>query len=385
MAQKIKLSELVSEIQNAIESRFEGEVFWVTAEITDVRPNPQKQWCFLKFIEKDGQTITTCIEGVFWSNSFFQIDKFEKLTKTKFTNGLEITCKVRVRFNMRYGLKLDVLEIDPSHILGKLELEKQQTLERLVKENPTAIRFIDGQYITKNNRLELPVVFQKIALITATNSDGQRDLKKELEHNKYGYAFSVTEYLTQMQGDNSSKLIFQQLKMIESEKEKFDVVAIVRGGGSQTDFKPFDDYELSKCVATFPIPILTGIGHDSNVSIIDLMARQHKTPTKVGAYIIDHNMSFEASMEELKERFFQAVEDLIENAKDSLKELKRVVKSSSPTTILNRGFAIVTSNAKIVTDPKSIKTNSQLQTLLKNETIHSTVIKKTKNENRFDI
>lgn len=385
MSQKIRLSELVSQIQDAIESRFEGEILWVTAEITDVRPNPQKQWCFLKFIEKDGQTITTCIEGVFWSNSFYQIDKFEKLTKTKFTNGLEITCKVRVRFNTRYGLKLDVLEIDPSHILGKLELEKQQTLERLVKESPTAIRLIDGQYVTKNNRLELPVIFQNIALITATNSDGQRDFKKELEHNKYGYAFSISEFLTQVQGDNSSKLIFRQLKLIESEKNNFDVVVIVRGGGSQTDFKPFDDYELSKCVSTFPIPILTGIGHDSNVSIVDLMARQHKTPTKVAAYIVDHNMNFEASMEELKERFFQAVEDLIENAKNSLKGLKRVVKSSSPTTILNRGFAIVTSNDKILTNPSAIKTNSQLQTIFKNETIHSTVTKKTKNEKRFDI
>lgn len=385
MPDKIKLSELVSRIRDAIESRFEGEIFWVTAEITDVRPNPQKQWCFLKFIEKDGQTITTRIEGVFWPNSFYQIDKFEKLTKTKFTNGLEITCKVRVRFNTRYGLKLDVLEIDPSHILGKLELEKQQTLDRLVKENPTTIRFIDGQYVTKNNRLELPVVFQNIALITAANSDGQRDFKKELEHNKYGYAFSISEFLTQMQGDNASNLILQQLQLIEKEKENFDVVAIVRGGGSQTDFKPFDDYELAKCVATFPIPILTGIGHDSNVSIVDLMARQHKTPTKVATYIVDHNMNFEALMEELKKRFFQAVKNLIEDEKDSLKELKRVVKSSSPTTILNRGFAIVTSNGKILTNPRAIKINSQLQTILKNETIYSTVTQKTKNEKRFDL
>jgi exodeoxyribonuclease VII large subunit len=144
------------------------------------------------------------------------------------------------------------LEIDYTYSLGKLELEKQQTLDRLVKENPKIIRLVDGQYITSNKLIELPIVLQKIALLTAPNSDGQRDFKQEIENNQYGYAFSISEFLTQIQGDNSSKLIIQKLKLIEAEKENFDIVAIVRGGGSQTDFKPFDDYELSKYVASFP-------------------------------------------------------------------------------------------------------------------------------------
>jgi len=385
MSKPIKLSELVEQIQDTIRNRFEGESFWITAEITDVKKQPDKRWCFLKFIEKDGNITTAEIKGVFWANTFHNIEKFEKVTNQTFTSGLEITCNVRVRFHKRYGIDLEVLAIDLSYSLGKLELEKQQTLERLVKENPTTIRLIDGQYITKNNRLELPIVFQRIALVTAQNSDGQRDFKKEIENNQYGYALAVKEFFTQVQGDNASKVILQQLKLIETDKENFDVVVIVRGGGSQTDFKPFDDYELSKCVASFQIPILTGIGHDRNTSIVDLMARQHKTPTKVGTFIIDHNMNFESEIEELKERFFQCVEGLIENAQDDLDSIKRVVKSSSPSTILNKGFAIITTNNKIVTDPKNIKPNSSLQTILKNQIIHSTVIKKTQNEKKLDI
>jgi exodeoxyribonuclease VII large subunit len=252
MAKRLRLSELVNEIDDAIQNRFAGETFWITAEITDVKKQTDKRWCFLKFIEKEGHLITAEIKGVFWANTFHNVEKFEKLSGQIFASGLEITCNVRVRFHKRYGIDLEVLEIDYTYSLGKLELEKQQTLDRLVKENPKIIRLVDGQYITSNKLIELPIVLQKIALLTAPNSDGQRDFKQEIENNQYGYAFSISEFLTQIQGDNSSKLIIQKLKLIEAEKENFDIVAIVRGGGSQTDFKPFDDYELSKYVASFP-------------------------------------------------------------------------------------------------------------------------------------
>ena len=380
MAKKLKLSELVNEIDEALQDRFAGETFWITAEITDVKKQPDKRWCFLKFIEKEGKIITTEIKGVFWSNAFANIEKFEKLSGQTFASGLEITCNVRVRFHKRFGIDLEVLEIDHSYALGKLEQERQLTLDRLVKENPSFIRLVDGQYFTRNQSLELPLVLQRIALVTAPDSDGQRDFKQEIGKNQYGYAFSVTEFLTQIQGDNSSQLIIQKLKQIEASKENFDVVAIVRGGGSQTDFKPFDDYELSKYVASFPIPIFTGIGHDRNTSIVDLMARQHKTPTKVASSIVEHNFNFESEIIELKDRLLDSAESIMEKAKDKLLQIKRTVKAYSPATILNKGYAIITSNDQIVTDPKNIKTDSEIKTLLKNELIHSTVTKKSKNE-----
>ena len=171
--------------------------------------------------------------------------------------------------------------------------------------------------------------------------------------------------------------------MIEAEKENFDIVAIVRGGGSQTDFKPFDDYELSKYVASFPLPVLTGIGHDRNTSIVDLMARQHKTPTKVATQIVEHNYDFEHEIIDLKERFFDSAVNMIDDAKMDLQQKKQIVKAYSPSTILNKGFAIITVNNQIIINPKDITTNSEIRTILKNELIHSKVIKKSKNE--FDI
>lgn len=380
MPKQLRLSELIGEIDDAIQSRFAGETFWITAEITDVKKQPDKRWCFLKFIEKEGTHITTEIKGVFWSNAYSSVVQFEKLSGQPFANGLEITCNVRVRFHKRFGIDLEVLEIDYTYALGKLEQEKQQTLDRLVNEYPTLIRLVDGQYFTSNKSLELPIVLQRIALVTAPDSDGQRDFKQEIANNPYGYAFSVTEFLTQIQGDNSSNLIIQKLKQIEAEKENFDVVAIVRGGGSQTDFKPFDDYELSKYVASFPLPILTGIGHDRNTSIVDLMARQHKTPTKVASSMVEHNFNFESEIIGLNDRLLETAENIIEKAKDNLLQIKRTVKAYSPATILNKGYAMITINDQIIIDPKDIKPNAEIKTILKNELIHSIVTQKSKHE-----
>ena len=385
MPQTQRLSELISDIDYTIKSRFGGKTFWIKAEITDVKKQPDKRWCFLKFIEKDGNTITTEMKGVFWANSYNYIEEFEEETQQKFASGLEITCNVRVRFHKRFGMDLEVLEIDFAYAIGKLERERKQTLERLVNENPLIRLLESGYYSTPNNRAELPTVFQNIALITAPNSDGQRDFTNVIEKNKYGYAFAVTPFLTQVQGDNAAQLIMQQLSLVEASKEVFDVVVIVRGGGSDIDFKSFNDYELARQVALFPMPILTGIGHDRNTSIVDLMARQLKTPTEVAAFILDNNYGFENNLLRIKERILQLAEDTIDNAKDELKHYKQRVKNLNPTTILKKGFAIVYADDKIVIDPGKISTGTEIKMHLQQEVITGTVTQKAKNEKEYDL
>ena len=385
MTEKIKLSELVEQIQETIQDRFEGEMYWVSAQITNVKKYETNRRCYLTLEEYENSEKIAEIKAVFWANYYNEIEKFEKITKQIFTNGIEIICKVKVRYHKIYGINLDIMQIDLAHTLGRLELERQKTLERLLKENPKTIQLFDGVFRTYNNRLPLPLVINNIALITAPNSDGQRDFLQEISKNKHSYTYNVKEFLTTIQGDNAHKLILEQLELIEKIKEQFDVVAIVRGGGSQTDFKPFEDYELSKCVANFPVPIFTGIGHDRNQSIVDLMAREQKTPTKVASLFVEHNFEFENHLIELKNNFFNLIAEQIQNAKNKLDNAKRIVKLSSPQAILDRGFAIITCNNKIVTDPKSIRENSELQTLLRDETIYSTVTKKIKNEKRIDI
>lgn len=385
MTGTIKISKLIEQIQETIQDRFAEEVFWVSAQITGVTKREIDKRCYLTLEEYEGGRKTAEIKAVFWTTYYSEIENFEKATGQVFKNGIEIICKVKVRFHKVYGLKVDVIQIDIAHTLGSLELQRQQTLERLTKENPKTIQLINGTYRTYNNRLPLPLVIKQIALITAPNSDGQRDFQEEIAKNKHRYSFVVKEFLTTIQGDNAHKLILEQLKQIEKLKVKFDAVAIVRGGGSQTDLKPFEEYELSKYVANFSIPIFTGIGHDRNQSIVDLMAREQKTPTKVASQFVDHNFEFENQLIELRTTFFDLVKEQIKEAKDDLSNAKRIVKLSSPETTLRRGFAIITVNDKIITDPKDIKENTEMKTLLKDKIILSTVTKKTKNEKGINI
>lgn len=379
-----KLSELINEIDATIYNRFAGKTFWIRAEITDVKKYPDKRWCFLKFIEKEGNVISSEIKGVFWAGAYQHVENFEKETQQNFASGLEITCNVRVRFHKRFGLDLEVLAIDFAYAVGQLEIERKLTLERLVKENADIQVLSDGSFSTLNKRLALPTVLQNIALITAPNSDGQRDFREVIEKNKYGYAFLITEYLTQVQGDAASSLMVQQLKRINTMAISYDAVVIVRGGGSDTDFKAFNTFELADCIASFPIPVLTGIGHDRNTSIADLMARQHKTPTEVAGFIIDKSMSFEQDVMQLGERIFSGVKNLLDNADSRLAYNRRIIKSCSPHTILNKGFAIIMHNNKIVTDPGVIRPADEIQAVLKNEILYSRILKKQANGNQTD-
>lgn len=407
MPNPLRLSELVYEIQETIKDRFLDEEFWITTEITDVKKYPEKRWCFLKLIEKEGKTITTEIKGVFWGGTYYQIEKFERLTGQVFTDGLQVNCLVRVNFHKRYGLTLELQDIDATYALGKLALEREAVISRLLKENPDLIQFVNGQYITHNNTLPLPSVLQRIALICAPGSDGERDFLQETAGNQQGYAFHIRTFPVQIQGDQSSGYIRQQLSQIEAMQELFDMVVIVRGGGSQTDFRPFDDYELSKAVAAFPLPVFTGIGHDRNTSIVDLMARAHKTPTKVATAIIDHNFTFEQEVFALKERLLKNLQEFIVmkraqfsalkestamapagyllRRKTELTAMTRLVRNLSPSMMLTKGFAILIRDGRIISDPDQISTGNDITAVLKSTNIHSNVYKKTPYKDEHDL
>jgi exodeoxyribonuclease VII large subunit len=378
MPSQLKLSELIAEIEEAIHYRFTGETFWITAEITDVKKMPDKRWCFLKFVEKNGSTIVAEMKGVFWSNTYTYVDEFEKLTKQIFRNGLEITCEVRVRFHARFGLDIEVLAIDHSYSLGKIILEKEKTLLRLVTENPTIIKLIDGEYFTYNQQLPLPIVMQRIAVITAPNSDGQRDFVQEMTNNQYGYAFAIDMYATTVQGDYAVANMLQELQTILAKKELYDAVAIVRGGGSQLDFAPFENYELAQMIAGFPKPIFTGIGHDSNTSIVDMMARHFKTPTKVAGHIIEHNFYYENDIMLLADKLKNMVEVKLQTAKMQLQQLQQTVKAYSPETILAKGYAMIMKDNKIITNPNDLQINDTFDVILHQQKIKSTVNEKEK-------
>ncbi len=376
-----RLSEVVTEIEDSIRNRFSGRTFWIQAEIADVKKYTDKKWCFLKFTEKSGNLIVTELKGVFWSNTYAAITNFEQATGQVFASGLEITCQVRVKFHQRYGLNLEVIDIDYAYAVGKLEMERKLIIDRLLREQVIVQDESSGRYFSNNNRLPLPLLFQRIALITAPDSDGQRDFQKVIRNNKYGFAFSVTEFLSQIQGDTASRMILERLSQVQAAQSKFDIVVIARGGGSDTDFKSFNDYELAKAVAGFPLPVLTGIGHDRNTSITDLVARQMRTPTEVATFILEHHMSLDREVDELKKRLYRAADLRIERAKNMLEAYQQRINNLSPATILKKGFAILSIDGKIVTNPDLIAVNATIQATLKNVVIESTVTKKNENEN----
>lgn len=378
--EKIKLSELTEQIRDTIQDSFEGQVYWVSAQITNVKKQESARRCYLTLEEYENGEKTAEIKAVFWSAFYSEIEKFEQITKQPFKNGIEITCLVRVRFHPVYGLSLEILKIEIEHVPGTLELERKQTLERLLKENPETIQLFDGVYRTYNNRLPLPLTLRNIALVTAPNSDGQRDFQQEIRMNKHGFVFTVEEFLTTIQGDDAHNLILDQLKLIDEKRDQFDVVAIVRGGGSETDFKPFEDYQLAKYVAAFPLPVITGIGHDRNQSIVDLMAREQKTPTKAASLIIDHNFEFENRLIEIMQTISLRVNDKIRTARERLNHARRILNLSSTESVLKRGFAILTCNGRIITDPDDIGVNAEIQAQLEAGTITGIVTGKVKNE-----
>jgi exodeoxyribonuclease VII large subunit len=371
--QSINLSQLLYKIDETLQSQFGYQTFWIKAEITDVKKYESKRWCFLKLIEKKDEQIIAEMKATAWSQGYVFIEQFERLTQQPFTNGLQIVCKVKVKYSIKYGLSFDVLEIDNSFALGQIELQKQATLKRLVDDSNGQIIKDDEQYFTPNKRLKLPIVIQKIALITAQNSDGQRDFKNELLNNNYGYAFQVDEYLCQIQGDNAHENIIKQFEQIFASNIQYDCVAMVRGGGSETDFKPFEQYELAKLVAFYHIPVFTGIGHDRNTSIVDLMARQLKTPTKVAAHIVDHNFMFENNLLYQFNQIEQTIALKIDRAKQNLVNLKRLLQSLDPENVLKKGYALVKLNNKIVSNANQLKAGDELETYIKDTKIVSVV------------
>ena len=396
--QHITLSDLVSEITVTLGDQFYGKNYWILAETSDIKNYPERGYCFTTLVEKDGKEVVAKMEAVIWRRNYHIISTFEFVTGAKFDKNLKLLLNVEVTFSPVYGLRLEILEIDTAFTLGQLELEKKEVLRQLVINNPETIRLVDGKFITLNKMLKMPLVIQKIAMITAPNSDGQLDFIHELENNPYGYKFDVYEFLTQIQGKNADKFILEELVKIEASGIDPDVVLIVRGGGSQLDFRAFETYDIGKAIAAFPRVIITGIGHERNVSIADLMCNINlKTPTKAAAFIIENNRSFEEGVLRIKEHlietavhYFQDWNDnlsgliddlnkgtlhLLDHLQNELDKKSIAVRHLSPDNILSRGFAIISVNGKIIVDPSSLLTGQEITVKMRKAILRSTKTK----------
>lgn len=286
MAQSYTLYELNEYIRRVIALNFPESV-WITCEISQAKNSRGNIYLDLVQQDEEDNVVAQSSAAIWYKSYLFLKSKLGELLPSLLTPGTQIRVKVMVEYSEKYGMKLIVEDIDPAFTLGKLEMARQKILERLHHEGVSEL----------NKALPLPTVIQRIAVISAENAAGYIDFKTHLETNSYGYHFAITLFPAALQGSKTETEVCDALSRISKDKKSFDLIAIIRGGGSKLDLAGFDNFNIGHKVATSPIPVFTGIGHEIDQSIADLMAHTAmKTPTAVADFILEHNVNFEGEI-----------------------------------------------------------------------------------------
>ena len=276
-SQSITLRELQRRVKSALEGQFALPV-WVSAEISEIKVNYSGH-CYLELVEKGGDNgvPTAQARAVMWRSHYPRISGyFEAETGQRLAAGIRILAKVLVSYHELYGFSLQITDIDPSYTLGDMERQRQQTIAQLQQEGVWDM----------NREAPMPAVVQRIAVVSSVHAAGYQDFCQELE--KSPYRFEVSLFDAFMQGEAAEESIVAALCAVAERLEKFDAVVLIRGGGSRSDLNCFNAYRLCAHVAQFPLPVVTGIGHDKDTSVTDMVAHTAlKTPTAVAGWLVE--------------------------------------------------------------------------------------------------
>lgn len=384
--QHITLKQLQQQIKSAVEGALPLPV-WIVAEVAELKVNYSGH-CYMELVEKSeskrgaNSTPTAQARAVIWRSQWAMISPyFRQQTGSDLQAGMKIMARVMVSYHELYGLSLQISDIDPSYTLGEVERQKQLTIAQLKA---------DGVW-DMNRELSMPYLVQRIAVVSSAAAAGYRDFMNELREG--GYAFRCDLYDAVVQGNAAEESICAALEEVALKQELYDAVVVIRGGGSASDLSCFNSYRLCSYVAQFPLPVLTGIGHDKDTSVADMVAHTPlKTPTAVAAWLTDRmariegwleDMSVqlntlatamtkreelrlerlsaeiklqaatycqraEARLELLREQLFSLVERRLEREKSRLEVMQRSVEALSPKRIMELGFAVVRSGGKVL-------------------------------------
>ena len=315
---QLSLFELSSLIKSQLEKNLEPS-YWVVAEISEMRLNP-KGHCYMELVEKEGQYVSSKLRANIWAYTYRNLSGwFEAITKTPLQAGIKVLLNVQVQYHELYGISLNVKDIDPNFTLGERVRKRQEVIQKLQDEG----------VFDMNKELPLPIVPLRIAIISSETAAGYGDFKNQIESNSRGYRFNATLFQSLMQGSQAPEAIVGALHKIHESLNKFDLVVIIRGGGSQVDLDCFDDYDLASHVAQYPLPIITGIGHERDESIVDLVANtQMKTPTAVAEFLISGVERFDENLNEIAYRLEKAGKFIIQNSLHEVVELGYGLKSA---------------------------------------------------------
>ena len=306
----LSLVELNALVRRSIRACLPDE-YWVQAELSDVRSNYSGH-CYLEFVQKDikSNALVAKARGIIWSN-VYQLLKpyFERETGQAFVSGIKVLVKVTVDFHELYGYSLTVVDIDPSYTLGDMIRRRKEILRRLEA---------DG-ILTMNKELELPELLQRIAVISSATAAGYGDFCNQLVQNVFGFVFYPKLFPAVMQGDQVEKSIISALDKIYASGIPWDAVVIIRGGGATSDLSGFDTYDLAAHCAQFPIPIITGIGHERDDTVLDLISHTRvKTPTAAAEFLINHQRQTAERLEALAAFFSETIPERIRREKERL-------------------------------------------------------------------
>ena len=411
----ITLFQLQQRIKSVIEQGLPLPV-WVVAEIAECKVNYSGH-CYLELVEKTESTDSKAATGipkaqaraVIWRSQYAMLSAyFESQTGSRLTAGMKILAKVTVSFHELYGLSLQITDLDPSFTLGEVERQKQLTINQLQA---------DGVWDC-NREVELPTLVQRLAVVSSASAAGYRDFCQELQRSPYAFRHSLFEAV--MQGTAAEESICAALSEIAEREDEFDAVIIIRGGGSSSDLSCFNSYRICSYVAQFPLAVITGIGHDKDVSVADMVAHTPlKTPTAVAAWLDERMALLEGKIDEaaqllidaartktaaeqlrverwaglirelakrmcerelsrltlLQEQLRSAAERTIERETSRLQLALELVEAHNPKQILRRGFAVVRLGGKAMTQTDGVTCGEQIEIELAGGTLQAEVKK----------
>ena len=405
---RFSLFELNSLVREVVESEMPDE-YWVEAELSDCRES--RGHYYMELIQKDEHSATPIAKAPArcWASKWMMIRPyFERTTGQQLHAGMKVLLKVYAQFHEAYGFAWIVTDIDPTYTLGDMARKRQEIIRQLKEEGVFDLQ----------KELSLPLFCQRIAVISSETAAGYGDFCNQLADNPYGFQFETQLFPAIMQGEEVEKSIIAALERIYD--TDYDVVVIIRGGGATSDMSGFDTLALAENVANFPLPIITGIGHDRDESILDMVSHTRvKTPTAAAAFLIDHlkevldvidasqeritslalqklstlHSQFsivqetivrlfsivktrqEAKLDAFYQRLLTALDHRLTSERHRMELVEEKVKALDPTLLLKRGYSITLFNGRAVRDPQMLKEGDEIETRIEKGVIISKVKK----------
>lgn len=402
------LLEVTKSIQRTLADRYKN-LYWIKAEMNKLNHYKHSGHCYPELVEKKEGKIVAEIRSIIWKSDFERINNsFIKLLHEPLRDGITILFQAGISYDPLHGLSLRIVDIDPTFVLGELEREKKESILLLHQEG----------LFEANKRLPFPLIPKRLAIISVETSKGLSDFYKIINQNPWGYKIETTLYPALLQGDKSIPSIIKQLAVIAERAEAYDAVAIIRGGGGEVGLSSYNNYNLAKAIAIFPLPVLTGIGHSTNETVSEMVSYKNAiTPSELADFLIQKFHNFSIPLDRLQEQLVVLSKNkfLVENSKlqafaqslswesknrlqqdkhsirilnqrlqlssqhffkdkyGELDNISRLINMADPIQLLKRGFSVTRINGKALQSLAEVKEGDTIETLLLDGKVKSTV------------